>query len=149
VAVFVVQGDRVLLHYHRKLDMWLPPGGHIEPAELPDDAAVREVAEETGVRALLIGERALSLEYPRQLVRPAGIQLEDISPGHQHIDLVYFAVPADGDATLGAEQAREPGTGWYALDELAALGANEEIQTWAARAVAAARTWRAAGSATA
>ncbi|HZR99666.1 MAG TPA: NUDIX domain-containing protein [Chloroflexota bacterium] len=144
VAVFVVHDDRVLLHYHRKLDMWLPPGGHIEPGELPDDAAVREVAEETGVRAALIGERALPLAYPRQLVRPAGLQLEDISPGHQHIDLVYFAVPVDGDATLGAEDAREPGTGWYALDELAALGANEEIQVWATKAVAAARAWHAA-----
>src|SRR5215212_5667651 len=144
VAVFVVHADRVLLHYHRKLDMWLPPGGHIEPAELPDDAAVREVAEETGVRAMLIGERALPLAYPRQLIRPAGIQLEDIGPGHQHIDLVYFAVPLDGDTTLGAEDAREPGTGWYALDALEALGANEEIQTWAARALVAVRAWHAA-----
>jgi ADP-ribose pyrophosphatase YjhB (NUDIX family) len=143
VAVFVVHADRVLLHYHRKLDMWLPPGGHIEPAELPDDAAVREVAEETGVRSVLIGERALSLAYPRQLARPAGIQLEDIGPGHQHIDLVYFAVPVDDDATLGAEDAREPGTGWYAFDELAALGANDEIQTWAAKAIAAAAVWHA------
>jgi ADP-ribose pyrophosphatase YjhB (NUDIX family) len=33
----------VLLVYHRKLAMWLPPGGHVEPNELPDDAAVREV----------------------------------------------------------------------------------------------------------
>ena len=148
VAVFVVHDDCVLLHYHRKLDMWLPPGGHIEPGELPDDAAVREVAEETGVRALLIGERALALDYPRQLVRPAGIQLEDIGPGHQHIDLIYFAVPLDGDATLGAEDAREPGTGWYPLDDLAARGANEEIQTWSANAVAAARAWRAVGART-
>ena len=146
VAVFVVHDDRVLLHYHRKLNMWLPPGGHIEPAELPDDAAVREVAEETGVRVALIGERALSLDYPRQLVRPAGIQLENISPGHQHIDLVYFAVPVDSNATLGAGEVCEPGTGWYALNELVALGANEEIQTWAARAVAAARAWHARGS---
>ena len=139
VAVFVVHEDRVLLHHHRKLNMWLPPGGHIEPNELPDAAALREVEEETGVRAALIGERALPLSYPQQLVRPAGVQLEDIGPGHQHIDLIYFAVPVGGDSTLGPEHAREPGTGWYALEELAALGANEEIQAWATRAVAAVR----------
>jgi ADP-ribose pyrophosphatase YjhB (NUDIX family) len=143
VAVFVVHADRVLLHHHRKLSMWLPPGGHIEPNELPDDAALREVEEETGVRAVLVGAPGLPVTYPRQLMRPAGIQLEDIAPGHQHIDLVYFAVPADGGEALAPEQLCEPGTGWYALDDLPALGANDEIQSWAARAVAAVRAWRA------
>ena len=141
VATFVVHAGRVLLLWHPKHSMWLPPGGHIEPNELPDEAALREVAEETGVRAVLIGEQALPVPYPRQLVRPAGIQLEDIAPGHQHIDLVYFAVPVDGDPALGPEHAREPGTGWYAVPELAALGANDEIQRWAAKAVAAVRAW--------
>jgi hypothetical protein len=28
VTGFVVEGDRTLLHWHRKLQMWLPPGGH-------------------------------------------------------------------------------------------------------------------------
>ena len=51
VAVFVVWEGKVLLHRHRKLGMWLPPGGHIEENELPDEAAVREVLEEVGCRA--------------------------------------------------------------------------------------------------
>src|ERR687893_1950554 len=99
VAVFVVWEGKVLLHLHRKLGMWLPPGGHIEPNELPDEAAVREVFEETGIAAVLTGERALDLDdpaAPRQLVRPEGIQLEQITPTHQHIDLVYFARPVPG-----------------------------------------------------
>src|SRR5919202_5181038 len=126
VAVFVVWEGKVLLHFHRKLGMWLPPGGHIERDELPDDAAVREVFEETGVEVELVGERREDVDDPLQLHRPAGVQLENIGPDHQHIDLIYFAVPVQGDATLGAEDAREPGTGWYPLDDLPALGANEE-----------------------
>ena len=59
VAVFVVHAGRVLLHYHRKLGRWLPPGGHIEDNELPDDAARREVLEETGVHIRLTGPRGL------------------------------------------------------------------------------------------
>ena len=93
VAVFVVWKGKVLLHFHRKLGMWLPPGGHIETDELPDEAAVREVLEETGVKIQLVGERREDVEDPIQLHRPAGVQLEDIGPGHQHIDLIYFARP--------------------------------------------------------
>ena len=57
VAVFVVCEGKVLLHLHRKLGMWPPPGGHIEKGELPDEAAAREVFEETGVKIELVGER--------------------------------------------------------------------------------------------
>lgn len=143
VAVFVVDGDRVLLHYHAKLGRWLPPGGHIEPNELPDEAAVREVEEETGLRVELVGERALPLATPVQLVRPAGIQLENIGHDHEHIDLVYFAVPTvAGQAPQGAHAAAAR-AGWYRLAELAALGADAEIQAWAARAVAVVAAWRA------
>src|SRR5579859_205836 len=138
VAVFVVHAGRVLLHYHRTLGRWLPPGGHIEDNELPDDAARREVLEETGVRARLIGGHGLPLAEPRQLVLPAGIQVERIYPGHEHIDLVYFAVPdpelahaADVDPRL-AERDR---VAWYDLADMPGLGVDAEIQAWARRAL--------------
>ena len=57
VAVFVVDRGRILLHEHRKLGRWLPPGGHIEPNELPDVAAQREVDEEAGIAIRLVGAR--------------------------------------------------------------------------------------------
>jgi 8-oxo-dGTP pyrophosphatase MutT (NUDIX family) len=137
VAVFVVHAARVLLHYHRKLGKWLPPGGHIEDGELPDDAAVREVLEETGIAVELVGPRGLPEppnDAPRQLVVPAGIQVEPIYPGHEHIDLVYFAVPTSG-VTIDPHLAASDRVAWYAADAFAGLGATEEIQTWARRAL--------------
>ena len=134
VAVFVVHRGRVLLHYHRKLGKWLPPGGHIEADELPDDAARREVLEETGITARLVGPHGLDVPEPRQLVVPAGVQVENIYPGHQHIDLVYFARPDPPDddraAQIDAALAERDRVGWYPLEALAALGANDEIQAW-------------------
>jgi 8-oxo-dGTP pyrophosphatase MutT (NUDIX family) len=138
VAVFVVHDGSVLLHFHRKLGKWLPPGGHIEDDELPDAAAVREVQEETGVRARLVGERGLPLDAPRQLVIPAGIQVETIYAGHEHIDLVYFA--AADVAEIDPMLAERDQVGWYRAADLARLGADDEIQAWARRALDALST---------
>jgi 8-oxo-dGTP pyrophosphatase MutT (NUDIX family) len=132
VAVFVVDAGRILLHEHRKLGKWLPPGGHIEPNELPDVAARREVVEEAGIDVCLVGGRGLPRDYPGQpvqLVVPAGIQVEFIAPGHEHIDLVYFAVPLDSAAPI------DPAFRWLALTDLASHPVSEEIRDWCARAV--------------
>jgi 8-oxo-dGTP pyrophosphatase MutT (NUDIX family) len=138
VAVFVVHAGRVLLHYHRKLGRWLPPGGHIEANELPDDAALREVLEETGIRARLVGGTGLPIAEPRQLVLPAGIQVENIYPGHQHVDLVYFGVPdaeTANSADVDPRLAESDRVAWYDLADLDALGVDNEIQAWSRRAL--------------
>ena len=135
VAVFAVWQGKVLLHRHRKLGMWLPPGGHIEPGELPDEAAVREVLEETGLRVALVGERREDVEDPVQLHRPAGVQLEHIGPGHEHIDLIYFAKP------LGPTEIRDEFTadkvGWYGPEDWKAMQVNDEVRGWCERALSA------------
>ena len=45
--------QRVLLVRHVEGDNWTTPGGMIEPYELPADAAVREMWEETGLHVAL------------------------------------------------------------------------------------------------
>ena len=133
-TTFVVWRGRVLLHWHKKSGAWFPCGGHIEKDELPDEAAVREVLEESGVAVELVGERALQVEEPRQLLRPRGVQLEVISPGHEHIDLIYFARPARGYD--GGLLEADPTLGWYAQADLRELDLTEEIQQWTALALA-------------
>jgi 8-oxo-dGTP diphosphatase len=52
VAVAVIAGPRGVLAVRRRdqLPRWAFPGGKIEPDETPAEAAVREVAEETGLQ---------------------------------------------------------------------------------------------------
>ena len=138
VAVFVAWEGRILLHRHRKLYMWLPPGGHIEENELPDDAAVREVLEETGLRVELVGDRREDVSDPVQLHRPAGVQLENIGPGHQHIDLIYFAKPA-GTVEIRRDYSEDK-VGWYGPEDWDALPVNLEVRGWCERALAALST---------
>ncbi len=132
VAVFVVHEKKVLLLRHRKLNMWLPPGGHIEKNELPDDAAVREVKEETGLDICLVGDKGLNIGYPMQLTIPKGIQLEDIGENHQHIDLVYFAKVLGDDTLIKNSESDE--IGWYNYGDLP-QDVNDEIRLWCKRAI--------------
>jgi 8-oxo-dGTP pyrophosphatase MutT (NUDIX family) len=135
VAVFVVHEKSVLLHMHPKLGMWLPPGGHIELGELPDEAAVREVLEETGIEVELVGEKREDIADPVQLHRPIGVQLENIGPGHEHIDLIYLARPT-GPTAIRTEFEKDK-VGWYAPEDWDALGVNAEVRGWCERALAA------------
>ena len=127
-TAFVVWKDKVLLHRHKKLGIWLPCGGHIEPNELPDDAAVREVLEESGVPITLIGPKALAVEAPRQLIQPRGVQLEVIYEGHEHIDLIYFARPVEN--YRGLLLPTDPSLGWYNAHDLSAMALTDEIRAW-------------------
>ena len=136
VAVFVTWQNTVLLHWHAKLRRWLPPGGHIEPHEIPDDAARREVWEETGVRAHLDATPVIPPDLPRPgeprpLCRPAGVLLTTISAGHEHVDLVYFAT--------GEPAAPRADVGWFGPDDLPGLGLTSEIAGWCAAVLDATR----------
>ena len=122
---FVVEGSRTLLHWHKRLQQWMPPGGHIEPDEDPVQAVLREVREETGLAAEVIpATPVLPFTYPVQVPPPYSILIEDSAePGepHQHIDLIYFCRPvggADHDPALGD---------FHWLDE-EALRSNQPLQ---------------------
>jgi len=102
---FVVHEDRVLLHWHRKVKAWLPPGGHIEPNEDSVQAVLREIREETGVIAEVVSRAPdLGLAYPQQVAPPYTIMVEDIHDPvqglHQHIDMIYFCRLAGPDGPL-------------------------------------------------
>jgi 8-oxo-dGTP pyrophosphatase MutT (NUDIX family) len=101
VAIFVVQRDRILLIHHRKLDRWLPLGGHIELDEDPEIAALREAKEESGLDVELLGERPPTTEAgTRALIAPRFLDIHRITDTHEHIGMIYWARPRNGSLTL-------------------------------------------------
>jgi 8-oxo-dGTP pyrophosphatase MutT (NUDIX family) len=100
----IVRDDdgRVLLHRHKRLGIWLQPGGHLETGEQPWDAAVRETREETGVAA----------------THPAGdpflvhVDVHEGPRGHVHLDLRYL-LHADGGAPLAPAPGESPAVDWF------------------------------------
>jgi 8-oxo-dGTP pyrophosphatase MutT (NUDIX family) len=92
VAIFVVHDDKVLLIHHRKLDKWLPLGGHIELDEDPEQAALREAKEESGLDVELLGERPPTTSPgTRGLIAPRFLDIHRITDTHEHIGMIYWA----------------------------------------------------------
>src|SRR5213082_1887742 len=101
VAIFVVHQGTVLLIHHRKLDKWLPLGGHIELDEDPETAALREAKEESGLDIELVGERPPTTgPGTRALIAPRFLDIHCISATHEHVGMIYWACPKSGTLTL-------------------------------------------------
>lgn len=89
----IVVGPRgVLLLEHKRLGIWLQPGGHIDPGETPWDAALRESREETGLDVRFAGPID-DLGVP-ELVH---VDVHAGGRGHTHLDLRYLIDGGDAD----------------------------------------------------
>ncbi|HEX8463348.1 MAG TPA: NUDIX domain-containing protein, partial [Abditibacterium sp.] len=105
VAIFIVHDAKVLLIHHRKLEKWLPIGGHIELDEDPETAAIREAREESGLEIELLGERPpTSEDGTRALIAPRFLDIHRISESHRHIGMIYFARVLGGEIELAPEE---------------------------------------------
>lgn len=136
VAVFVVRHERVLLVHHRQLDMWLPVGGHVELDEDPEQAALREVREESGLEVELIGERPpVSFPGTRALIAPRFMDIHQISQTHQHIGLMYLARVVRGD--IRCATAEHHAIRWCSAKELESLTPplNEAVRWYCLHAI--------------
>jgi 8-oxo-dGTP diphosphatase len=104
-SAVVIALNHILLVHHRRIQAWLPPGGHIGDMEMPHEAAVRETFEETGVNVEVISEpmpqtgKKDCLFLPQPLCLHAVTAIEkDLSL--YHLDLSYLAKPLPIAETL-------------------------------------------------
>lgn len=120
VAIFVVHDGKVLVIHHRKLGKWLPLGGHIELDEDPEQAALREAREESGLEVELVGERPPTTSPgTRALIAPRFLDIHRINDTHEHIGMIYWARPRGGEVTLAT--AEHHAIRWCTAAELETL----------------------------
>ena len=104
-ASAIVTGERgVVLHRHKRLGLWLQPGGHIEPGESPEEAVLREVLEETG----------LSVSHPHGGAELFHVDVHPAGP-HVHLDLRYVVGGDDTDPV--PQQGESPDVAWFGWQE--------------------------------
>lgn len=100
VDTYVVQGGAVLLRFHDKYNLWGAPGGHINPGEDVNEAALREVWEEVGLKVELVG-RANWVKSDsagnKDLVPPLFVNRHKITDSHEHSSFVFVAKATSRD----------------------------------------------------
>lgn len=128
-TAYLVRDGRTLLLKHKKLGMWLPPGGHIEEGETTDEAVLREVLEETGLEAEFISApRAPVMRGGRveSLHEPQRVQVEEI-PGHNHhIDFIYYLRAKEGAHAHRPDESDD--IRWHTPEELGLPHVPEEVR---------------------
>jgi len=89
VAAYIFrEDDKLLLIKHKKLDKWLPVGGHIESNETPDQAVIRESSEEVGLDVILLQYSKLEVAL-KDLALPFYANVHSVGD-HNHACLFYL-----------------------------------------------------------
>jgi ADP-ribose pyrophosphatase YjhB (NUDIX family) len=134
---FIVEGDAVLLRMHDKYNMWLPPGGHIELDEEPQEAAVCEVREEVGMDVELVNNSDKKFkDGEKELLPPRFMNRHRINDTHEHISFVFFARAKSREYSQGETEISE-NIKWFTKAELEdpAYGVSERIRYYAGAAL--------------
>lgn len=135
VSVYLISDEtipRILLIFHKKLNQWMQPGGHIERKENTITALLHESLEETGIKLdkylpmiKKYKNGALDLPVPLYLQQQP-IPIHENEPAHYHLDMGYvFKVsyqeprPAEGES----EKIR-----WFTKTEALGLETSESVK---------------------
>ncbi|MDQ2703349.1 MAG: NUDIX hydrolase [Pseudomonadota bacterium] len=108
--VVAVDGRRTLLTHHRKLGLWLQPGGHADGDTLLPRAALKEAEEETGLPALRIEPGIFDLDR-HWIPEHKGV------PAHWHYDVRYVVRAGADEAFVVSDESHA--LAWRDIAELA------------------------------
>jgi len=106
-GVVLDDDGRLLMGRRADNGLWALISGILEPGEEPAQGLVREIAEETGVRAEVLA--LTSVSSGDRVTYPNG----DVS---QYLDLTFLCRHVDGEAFVADDESTE--VGWFQLDTL-------------------------------
>lgn len=150
----LIHQNKILLVKHKKLGFWLTPGGHVDPNEMPHQAAEREFWEETGLKVKAINYGFypdIETEHVEFVPNPIEANLHWISRENydartkdasvsaktqqdwgergceQHLSYRFLVEATDGyDFKQNVEET--DGISWFTLDEIADLETTPTIK---------------------
>ncbi len=103
-------GTRTLLTHHRKLNIWLQPGGHADGNPDVMAVALQEGVEETGLTELVpVFPEILDIDIH-------GIPARKDEPSHFHYDVRYLLRQTGGDDYIVSEESHD--LAWVPMTDL-------------------------------
>lgn len=146
----MLHAGKTLLVKHKKLGVWMAPGGHLDEGELPHQAAEREFLEETGVVVRAIDPfmetwESVSQYFPSPILtnlhwivrenydaRIASANSEELHTTElwplgceQHVGFIFIVEAASDNVVINPGPGESPDVRWFTPDEVRALGADE------------------------
>lgn len=136
ISAYIVYENKFLLIHHKKLNKWLPIGGHIELDEDPEEALFREIKEECGLEVDILGEKPqVESRGTKFLYPPIFSDIHDISDTHKHVGLYYFAKAKSDNIVLNRKEHNE--IRWFKEEDLdkPELNLDEAVKFYAKEAL--------------
>jgi 8-oxo-dGTP pyrophosphatase MutT (NUDIX family) len=110
-SAIVIGARGIVLHLHKRMGLWLQPGGHVDPGETPAEAALREAIEETGLELVLVDPTGATIAH---------VDAHDGPKGHCHLDVRYLvAATTAADPTPPPEESQD--CRWFDWDDAIAV----------------------------
>jgi len=99
---------KILLVHHKKANLWLPPGGHVEKNEHPQHTVTREMQEE------LFTQATFHIEHPIFLT-----VTETVNDSNPHTDVsLWYLVKGDSGINYSYDEREFYNVRWFAIDEI-------------------------------
>lgn len=104
VVAYIIYENKVLLAHHKKYDLWLPPGGHIEENEDFEQALLREIKEEISIDIEILNQSDIPVvgDTVRNIPAPFYSNVHKVLD-HQHCCLYYLCKAKTNNVKLNDE----------------------------------------------
>jgi 8-oxo-dGTP pyrophosphatase MutT (NUDIX family) len=104
------RGDRGLIMYHSKIQMWVQPGGHADGDANLAAVALKEASEETGISGLEVYTAPIDIDIH------LFVNKKNSEADHLHHDLRYLVRAPEGAVEFGNHESEA--LRWVSEDEL-------------------------------